>query len=183
MTGTTFDAAFDAVLAVEGGYSNDANDLGGATRWGITEAVARECGYQGEMALLSLDWARNIYRARYWQALSLDTVAALSPSVAVEVFECAVNQGPGLAARHLQRSLNALNRAGQDYSDITVDGAIGSRTIGALSAFLKRRGRRSERVLLKALNVLQGARYIEIVEARERNEAFLFGWLDRRVEL
>jgi hypothetical protein len=36
-------------------------------------------------------------------------------------------------------------------------------------------------VLLKAMNALQGERYIALAEARPENEAFLFGWLDNRV--
>jgi hypothetical protein len=36
-------------------------------------------------------------------------------------------------------------------------------------------------VLLTALNCLQGARYIELTEGREADEAYLFGWAANRV--
>ena len=82
-----------------------------------------------------------------------------------------------------QRSLNALNSQGTHYSDLVVDGVIGNGTLGALKDYLDRRQHEGERVLLKALNCLQGARYIEIAEARERNESFVFGWFSHRVGL
>lgn len=38
---TDIDRLIDAVIAREGGFSDHPADRGGATRWGITEAVAR----------------------------------------------------------------------------------------------------------------------------------------------
>ena len=43
----------DAVIDREGGYVDHPADPGGATRWGITAAVAHADGYTGEMRLLS----------------------------------------------------------------------------------------------------------------------------------
>lgn len=185
MTGsssTFFDKAFAHVIGVEGGYSNDKNDLGGATRYGITEAEARSNGYTGPMTALPLDFAKGIYQRKYWGALSLDDVAALSYPVALELFDTGVNMGIGVSGKFFQRSLNALNRQQRDYPDVTVDGAIGPRTVAAMRGFFKARGAaKAESVLLKALNCLQGARYIELTEARPANEDFTFGWLDNRV--
>ncbi len=36
-------------------------------------------------------------------------------------------------------------------------------------------------LLRRALNALQGARYIEIAEQRPAQQAFVFGWLSERV--
>jgi hypothetical protein len=52
-----------------------------------------------------------------------------------------------------------------------------------LKAYLARRGPGGEVVLLKALNVLQGERYIEIAEKRPAAEDFVYGWLANRVAL
>jgi hypothetical protein len=38
-------------------------------------------------------------------------------------------------------------------------------------------------VMLKTLNCLQGARYIELAEHRQKNEEFVFGWIRARVGL
>lgn len=176
-----FDAAFDKLLQIEGGYSDDARDRGGKTNWGITEAVARAHGYAGDMRRLPVAEARRIYRAQYWDALRLDEVDALSPAVAEELFDTGVNMGIAVAARFLQQALNVFNRAGEDYADVTADGLTGPKTIEALRTYLHRRKGLGETVLLRALNSLQGARYIDIAEKRQENEAFVFGWFANRV--
>lgn len=178
-----FHQAFAAVVGLEGGYSDHPADSGGPTKYGITEAVARLFGYAGAMRDLPLDTAKAIYRQRYWDLMRLDDVAALSPSVAHEIFDTGVNCGQVVAGTFLQRALNALNRQGSDYPDMKVDGLIGPMTVATLRAFMGRRGRDGEAVLLKALNALQGARYVELVERRAKDEAFLFGWLQNRVAI
>ena len=54
-----FDDAIKRVLMHEGGYSDHAADPGGKTMFGITEAVAREVGYRGNMDELPLDYSEN----------------------------------------------------------------------------------------------------------------------------
>jgi len=53
--------------------------------------------------------------------------------------------------------------------------------LSALEAFLHARGASGEDVLLKAIEALQGARYVELAERRPANEAFLYGWLANRI--
>lgn len=171
----------DEVIGREGGYTNHPADRGGATRWGVTEAVARAHGYRGEMRAFPRGEAAAIYRRLYWQRPGYDRVAVIAPEAAAELFDTAVNMGPDTASTFLQRALNALNRNGRDYADLVVDGRVGPVTLAALSGFLKVRGKAGEGVLVKALDALQGARYIALAEARAANEAFLYGWLANRV--
>ncbi len=90
--------------------------------------------------------------------------------------------GPAVAATFLQRALTALNRSGADFPDLVPDGRIGQTTLGALAAFLKVRGKSGgETVLLRALEALQGERYLRLAERRPANEAFLYGWLANRI--
>lgn len=77
--------------------------------------------------------------------------------------------------------MNALNRGASDYPDIAVDGIVGPRTLAALEAFMLKRRSPGEKVLVKALNALQGARYMALAESRPANEAFLYGWLANRL--
>ena len=58
----TFDDAVKRVLMHEGGYSDHAADPGGKTMYGITEAVAREVGYRGDMRELPSELAKRSYR-------------------------------------------------------------------------------------------------------------------------
>lgn len=181
--GGLFDQELQRLLGIEGEFSDHQDDSGGATRYGITEGKAREHGYTGPMEELPPELARKIYRADFWDALNLDEIGQASRRVAGELFDTGVNCGAEVAGEFLQRCLNAFNRRQKDYADVTVDGLPGIRTIEALSAFLKFRGRDGEVVLLRALNSLQGARYIRLVEAREKDEAFCFGWFRERVTI
>jgi lysozyme family protein len=177
----TVEAMIDALLGREGGYSNHPADRGGPTRWGITEQVARAYHYAGPMRDLPRETAKAIYRARYWQAPRFDQVFLVYPRVAEELFDTGVNMGPGVAAQFLQRALNGLNRGATDFPDITIDGQIGAMTLHSLNSFKTLRGAAGERVLMKALEALQGERYLRLVETRPANEAFLYGWLANRI--
>lgn len=115
-----FDVAFDTLLKHEGGYSDHGADPGGKTRFGITEAVAREVGYRGDMRELPLDLAKRIFKDKYWDAVKADQLPA---AVRYAVFDAAVNSGPGQSAKWLQRALGVVD-----------DGVIGPKTINAANA-------------------------------------------------
>jgi lysozyme family protein len=171
----------DEVIGREGGYSNHPADRGGATRWGITEAVARAHGYRGDMRSFPREDAVALYIRIYWTRPGFDTVNALAPDVAAELFDTGVNMGPGVAVSFLQRALNALNRGASDYADIVPGVRIDDATVDALTAYLRKRSPHGEAVLMKALEALQGERYLDLAERRPANEAFLYGWLANRL--
>jgi lysozyme family protein len=171
----------DAVIDREGGYVDHPADPGGATKWGITAAIARANGYAGDLRLLGRARAAAIYRRGYWQRPCLDRVAERAPALAAELFDTGVNMGPPVACGFLQRALNTLNRGASDYPDIVFDGVIGPVTLVALDAFLARRGRGGETVLLRAIEALQGERYLSLAERRPAAEAFLYVWLANRI--
>ena len=172
-----------AVIAIEGVYSNDPSDSGGETMYGITVRVARKHGYTGPMIYMPRPTAEAIYEQDYWYSPGFYDVSTVYLAVARELFDTGINCGVGKAAEFLQMSLNALNRQGKDYADIDEDGDVGPATIRALTAYRAKRGASGEPVLLKALNCLQGARYIELSRARQKDETFVFGWLENRVAI
>ena len=175
-------ALIDELIEREGGYVNHPADKGGPTCFGITEAVARAHGYRGAMRSLPREEAAAIYRRLYWLRPRYDQVATRAPRIAGELFDTGVNMGPAVATTFLQRALTALNRNGKDYGDLTPDGCIGPITLSALDGFLAARGRRGgETVLLRALEALQGERYLRLAERRPANEAFLYGWFVNRI--
>lgn len=167
----------------EGGYSNDPNDAGGETMYGWTVDAARAEGYEGEMKDMSREWAAKAYGQKYFIRPGFNHIYMLSQPIAEELFESGVNMGPRTPSMWIQRLLNAMNRMGKVYPDIKVDASIGPATIGALRAFLFERGAQGEQVLLRGLNCLQGAYYLDITEKREANETFLYGWILNRVEV
>ena len=180
--GQVSDRLIDALLEREGGYVNHPADRGGPTNFGITAAVARAQGYAGPMRDMPRAEAEAIYRRLYWTRPGFDAVARLSERVAAELFDTGVNMGPAVAITFLQRALTALNRSGKDFPDLVPDGRAGPVTLAALQSFLAARGKGpGETVLLRALEALQGERYLRLAERRPANEAFLYGWLANRI--
>lgn len=176
----SIDTMLDELIGREGGYSDHPADRGGPTRWGVTEQVARAYGYKGDMKVLPRQTALDIYRQRYWLQPRFDQVAAVSPPLAEELFDTGVNMGPAVAAKFLQHALNALNRQASDYPDIAEDGQIGAMTIAALKGYAAKRGAAGLKVLIRAVDALQAARYMEIAAKNPSQEAFLYGWLLNR---
>jgi lysozyme family protein len=177
-----FENVIDDILRAERGYVDHPDDRGGPTNHGITEATARANGYDGPMIDMPVSFAREVYRKRYIVAPAFDKVAIINADIAAELIDTGVNMGPAVAVTFLQRALTALNRNGRDYPDLVPDGRVGPTTLAALDAFLKLRGQQSgEIVLLRALEALQGERYLRLAERRPANEAFLYGWLANRI--
>lgn len=168
------DEIIDATIKAEGGYVNDPADSGGATNYGITEKTARANGYLGDMRSLPLATAKQIYRNEY---LVKPGFSDFPSDVAAELFDTGVNMGPAKATEFLQRATNALNGSG-----LSVDGKMGPATKAAVKSYLSSRSNAAS-ILVKALNCLQGARYIEIVEKNPSQRKFINGWIANRVEI
>lgn len=98
MTASNYEACLTKVLRYEGGYVNDPHDPGGETNYGITAAVARASGYRGAMRNIPMDLVRSIYRQKYWDAVSGDSLPA---GLDLAVFDYAVNSGVSRAKKAL----------------------------------------------------------------------------------
>lgn len=106
------------VLEMEGSaeVENDPLDRGGQTKFGISKSAYPNV----DIANLTLDQAKDIYRRDYWAAVHGDE---LPWPFSIATFDCAVNQGSGIARRILQLALR-----------IEVDGNIGPKTVSAAHA-------------------------------------------------
>lgn len=178
-TDFTKNGIIKAKTAIEAGYSNNKNDLGGETNHGIIVATAREYGYTGPMKDLTVEQAYAIYDKGWWQRMLLDQVLEISPLLADRMFDFGINSGRANAVKTLQRLLNVLNRQEKLYPDIGVDGGMGSGTIGALKKYVAARGKKGVDILNFAMVSHQVAYYTDISEKRKQNEEFTFGWYDR----
>ena len=179
----------DEVIGIEGdgGGVAQRGDAGGRTRWGVTEAVARADGYEGDMADLPRDRAVRIFLRNYFYKPGFDQVLLISEPIAAELFETEVNLPPGNAVKFLQRALNGLNDPKGDgyplFHDLKVDGSLGPTTLTALHAHLRMRKGPGETALLRLQNAQQAVYYLERTENRPKNKRFLFGWVMNRVVL
>ncbi len=102
---------------MEGDYSDHADDPGGKTRFGITEATARRFGYKGDMRELPVDLAKRIYLGEYWNPVQADKFPQV---VRYPLFDAAVNSGVSQSILWLQRALG-----------VKADGIVGPITVGA----------------------------------------------------
>jgi len=168
------------IIIVEGGYVDDPSDSGGETNFGITIDVARKFGFLGQMKNLPRETAFDIYSKMYWDSVRADDLSHISEQITEEVVDTAVNMGVSRASKFLQRSLNVLNNNGKLYSEMVVDGSIGPMTILRLNEYA---ARRDVSTLVKMLNCLQGAFYIDLAERREKDERFIYGWFKNRVKI
>jgi lysozyme family protein len=176
------DKLIDDLIKIEGGYTNNPADKGGATNFGITEHEARAHGYTGDMRSLPRAKAEEIYKYNYWSNPGFDQIAQRSEKLAAELFDTGVNMGPKMASTFLQRALNVLNRQGKDYADLHPDGDIGRMTLYAMDRLIAVRGKAdSEKVLLRIADGLQLARYVDIAESNPSQETFEWGWILNRV--
>jgi len=171
----------EAVISREGGYVDNANDRGGPTNYGITEAVARSQGYSGAMSDLPRTEAVAIYLRLYWLRPRLDKVAEHAPALAAKLLDISVNMGPTSAISFLKRSLNAISRANSPTPNFASVSNVDDALLAALQSFLTSRGEDGEAVLVKAVNALQGAQYIAIAERRPADKVFAYGWIKNRI--
>lgn len=96
-----FDKAVQRLLKTEGGFVNDPDDRGGATKFGISQRSYPNL----DISKLTEDDARAIYREDYWNALGADQ---LPEDVRESAFDAAVNQGIGWTRRALRETGNNL---------------------------------------------------------------------------
>lgn len=125
---SAFEEAFALTVGEEGGFGRDPRDRGNWTSGKVGEGELRGTKFgisaaaypRLDIAALTLDDARAIYRRDYWTAIRGDE---LPRPIALAVFDAAVNSGPGAAARLLQAAVGAAE-----------DGAIGPATLARVRA-------------------------------------------------
>ena len=113
-----FDQAFNILVDPnhEGGYTaGDPGDPGGETKYGISKRAYPDLDIAG----LTLDDARAIYRRDYWDKGEIDI---MDPEARYQAFDFAVNHGVEEMRKVVQRALG-----------VTVDGEWGDETKAAMA--------------------------------------------------
>lgn len=178
-----FPEAYEELIELEGGYVNNPSDRGGETMWGITEPVARKCGYRGAMKDMKIEVAAECSWMYYWKPLSAENFSTQSDTAykdfVLSLFHIGYHAGSRSATRWFQTCLNELNRNERDYKDIRVDGKIGRKTVQAFQAFRAKRGDDGSSVLSSCIKVGYGGRFRSLIQRDKRQEEFAYGWYKR----
>ena len=169
-----FDYAVNIVLGHEGGYSNDPDDPGGETNYGITENDLKEHmkdfpSFPSDVKDLTRIEAGYFYKTVYWDEYNYDAINSLS--IATKIFDMAVNLGPNEAHILVQRSLNYCG-----HDEIAVDGILGKQTIAAINALTSND---QQQELMDYIINNQKLFYEHLVQAKPILQKFLNGWLNR----
>ena len=110
------------LLLCEGGYVNDKDDKGGATKWGVTQKVYRSFyGQDKYVRSMTYDEMTHIYKVGYWDRCRADDID--NQNVANIFVDFAVNCGVQTAIKKTQRLLG-----------VEADGYVGLKTLKALNA-------------------------------------------------
>lgn len=165
MADSRFLKFFNYILLVEGSYSNDRNDKGGETKYGITKEKARECGYKGSMKDFTKAMAEKIYEEKYYKAKKLDKIK--NDKIALSIFDFSVNAG----RYGIKKAQEAVNKVcGKNV--VSVDGAVGPQTLKYLNEV-------NPAKFLTVYHNLQREYYKSLAKSNPTQSDFLTGWLNR----
>lgn len=159
--------AINEVLKREGGFINHPLDKGGATNWGITQAVYEK--FKGrkvsldEMRSMPKSEAISIYKSEYWDKIQGDKISFYP--VAYAIFDQAVNRGVGSAVRQAQKVVG-----------IAQDGVMGPVTLQAINS-------KTDSNFLNNFIPLSEQFYKDLVLKNPSQSVFLKGWLNRVNEI
>lgn len=164
---TNFDFAFGFSIKHEGGFVDHELDRGGATKYGITINTLSKWR-QKEVTIddvrdLSLEEAKNIYRAWYFNPLKLDQ--CYNAVTSTIIFDQAINRGTHTVAKEIQFLLG-----------VKQDGIIGPKSLQALNEV------NQKEFQIEFFKVSQLS-YVNIVQNRPNQTVFLKGWINRTHEI
>lgn len=183
-----FNKAIKKVLASEGGYSNDPDDIGRETYCGIS----RRFWPKWEGWKLIDAWKKNkpikmntkfknyhlndlveaFYWDHFWRHLKCEQIQ--NQSVAETLFDHAVNCGKRPAVRLLQSRINLYYTA---PNQLFIDGLIGPKTLGSLRTVLG-----IEKNFPNELIRDRVKDYFSKCEQKKNKYKWLKGWINRSLK-
>ena len=167
-----FDLAFKYTASNEGFFSNHSKDRGGATMVGITQVTLSRWRKRpvsiAEVKDLSIEEAKNIYKAWYWDVNALDYVDV--QGMATCIYDIGVVRGVRRGAQYAQRVCNTLG------SQLYVDGHVGSKTLKALNAT-------NSEAFIRSFSAMAAQGFRNIVTKNPSQRVFAKGWNNRAKRL
>jgi lysozyme family protein len=175
----------DNLIGHEGGFVDDKDDMGGTTNWGISLRYAKTVGDRdadgeldldldkdgdvdgADIKLLTRQQAEDLYVRDFLKAPNIDKAPN---SVIPVLFDCAVNHGPKVGIKFLQR---VINLAG--FGPISEDGSLGPTTL----RWAQIADREMGPLLVNAICYERVNFYKRIVIANPKQKKFINGWTTR----
>ncbi|MEO8529649.1 MAG: holin-associated N-acetylmuramidase [Deltaproteobacteria bacterium] len=173
-----------AIVAREGGFVNDRDDPGGATKYGVTIGTMQRLGmdlnHDGKLTVadvraLTQDQAKTVFLKDYFER---PRIAELPDALQASVFDMAVNAGTA-SVESLQRLLTQMG------FPCAADGVIGPQTIAACAAAYAAAGD----FLVDAYGIERRNFYYALADRRpasrkfaRRNDGGKGGWITRAEE-
>jgi lysozyme family protein len=155
-----FQKALEFLFRNEGIYSDNPNDSGGETKFGISKRSYPDV----DIANLTREQAADIYYTDFWALY-----ANMPDRLALKMFDFAVNMGHKQAIKLLQRALRCVGREG-----VADDGILGGKTREAVAMSLVNLSE-----VVAALRSEAAGFYRVLAEKEPKNRVFLEGWLRR----
>jgi lysozyme family protein len=152
-----FAKAIKFVMKNEGGFSDDPQDSGGVTKYGISQKSYPDCDIEN----LTEEDAIEIYRRDFWLPYQ-----DFDDRLATKVFDLAVNMGHKRAVQILQRSLQCLG------AKVVDDGILGPMTKQSVDLA-------NVDLLLTAIKSEAAGIYRKLAAINTSQKKFLKGWLRR----
>lgn len=151
------------ILQYEGGFTNDPNDLGGATNKGVTLTTFRshfgkDKTVEDLKKITDEQWD-TIFLKGYWNKCKATDIK--TQSVANMLVDWTYNAG-----------INAIKRT-QKLLGLVNDGIVGAKTINAINTYP------NQRELFEKIKAIRIDYYQRICVARPTNQKFLKGWTNR----
>lgn len=163
-----FDLAVENLLKFEGDYSDNPNDSGGATKFGVSlkwyRSTVDSQATVETIKHLTKTRAIELYQDYFWRY-----DAILDQAVAEKIFNMAVNMGSGTAHRIIQQAAEYVSN-----KFLSLDGVLGPKSIAAINSC-------DPDALLSELRARMVVRYAEIVLQNPSQKIFLLGWMRRGV--
>ena len=184
-----FDYALALILMNEGVYSNDSDDRGKETVYGITRYWVPDHPIWDEVDRIKLtsknltsdlknsptiqrqvrNWYRNI-----WNTYGLDQYPI---QFSTTVFDIMVNCGQFAAINMVQKAANSLNYNHRFGSDLIVDGIWGKHLSKTLAQIMEY-GLSDKLTML--LTAQKTTHYMGLANNKPSQRKFIVGWLSRR---
>jgi len=174
----SFDDAFNYLIKTEGGYVNDLDDAGGATKYGISLRFLQSINFDvngdgqvnnDDIISLTLENAKEIYYQKFWLPIYDEITAS---RLSTYIFDMSVNLSPKISHTIFQRSTWAWQ---QKINYLEDDGIFGKESLKVANA--------NGLMLMPSLRAERAGYYRTLVQIKPKLSKFLKGWLNRTYSL